>query len=62
MIEAFEENGLGGKVKKIIGEAPFSQIFADELGADAYGHGAIDEVEKIRKSCPNEGTLSFFLT
>ncbi|MFH1935757.1 MAG: hypothetical protein ABIN18_29835 [Pseudomonadota bacterium] len=34
-------------MKKIIGETPFSQTFADELGADAYGHGAIDEVEKL---------------
>ena len=47
MTEALDENGLGGKVKKIIGETPFSQTFADELDADAYGHGAIDEVEKL---------------
>jgi 5-methyltetrahydrofolate--homocysteine methyltransferase len=40
--------GLEGKFRTIIGGAPINQSFADEVGADAYGHDAIDAVEKIR--------------
>jgi len=39
----------GGKFKTIIGGAPLNQSFADEVGADDYGHDAIDAVEKIKK-------------
>lgn len=48
-IQAIEEAGLSKKVKTIIGGAAVSQSFADEVGADAYGHDAIDAVEKIKK-------------
>jgi 5-methyltetrahydrofolate--homocysteine methyltransferase len=41
--------GLEGRFKTIIGGAPINQSFADQAGADAYGHDAIDAVEKIRK-------------
>jgi 5-methyltetrahydrofolate--homocysteine methyltransferase len=40
---------LKNKFKTIIGGAPINQSFADQVGADAYGHDAIDAVEKIRK-------------
>lgn len=48
VIQALQEDGLRGKVKVIIGGAPVSQSFADQVGADAYGHDATDAVEKIR--------------
>lgn len=48
VIQALQEEGLRGKVKVIIGGAPVSQSFADQVGADAYGHDAADAVEKIR--------------
>ncbi len=48
VIQALHEEGLRGKVKVIIGGAPVSQSFADQVGADAYGHDATDAVEKIR--------------
>lgn len=48
VIQALQEEGLRGKVKVIIGGAPVSQSFADQVGADAYGHDATDAVEKIR--------------
>ena len=48
VIHELNEAGLEGKFRTIIGGAPINQSFADEVGADAYGHDAIDAVEKIR--------------
>jgi len=39
-IEALEEAGIRGKVKVIIGGAPVTQRYADEIGADGYGRDA----------------------
>ena len=40
-IEAFEEAGLRDMVKIMLGGAPLTQEFADDMGADAYGGNAI---------------------
>ena len=40
-IEAFEEVGLRDTVKIMLGGAPLTQEFADDMGADAYGGNAI---------------------
>jgi 5-methyltetrahydrofolate--homocysteine methyltransferase len=48
VIHALKEAGLERKFRTVIGGAPINQSFADEVGADAYGHDAIDAVEKIR--------------
>ena len=40
-IEAFEEAGLRDVVKIMLGGAPLTQEFADDMGADAYGGNAI---------------------
>ena len=39
-IEAFEKAGLRDQVKIIIGGAPVTQRYADEIGADGYGRDA----------------------
>jgi 5-methyltetrahydrofolate--homocysteine methyltransferase len=39
-IDALTEAGLRGKVKVIIGGAPVTQAFADQIGADGYAEGA----------------------
>jgi 5-methyltetrahydrofolate--homocysteine methyltransferase len=39
-IQAFTEAGLRDSVKMIVGGAPVSQRFADEIGADGYGENA----------------------
>lgn len=39
-IEAFEEAGLRDQVKIIVGGAPLTQRYADEIGADGYGRDA----------------------
>ena len=40
-IEAFEEEGLREQVKIMIGGAPVTQEFAEDMGADGYGENAI---------------------
>ncbi|MCX5907129.1 MAG: cobalamin-dependent protein [Deltaproteobacteria bacterium] len=42
-----KEKGLREKVKVIVGGAPVSQAWADEIGADAYGADAVDGKKKI---------------
>ena len=48
-IQAFEEAGLRGQVKSMVGGAPVTQEFADEMGADGYGKDAIACVEKAKE-------------
>ena len=48
IIDTTVEAGLREKVKIIIGGAPINETFANEVGADAYGHDAIDAVDKIK--------------
>ncbi len=42
-----KEKGLREQVKVIVGGAPVSQGWADEIGADAYGADAVDGKHKI---------------
>lgn len=49
IITEMKESGIKDKFKTIIGGAPINQSFADDVGADAYGHDAIDAVEKIKR-------------
>ena len=48
-IEAFEEAGLREEVKILVGGAPVTKNFADEMGADAYGENAVDAVDKAKE-------------
>jgi 5-methyltetrahydrofolate--homocysteine methyltransferase len=48
VVHELKEAGLEGKFRTIIGGAPINQSFADDVGVDAYGHDAIDAVEKIK--------------
>lgn len=45
-IKALDDAGLRDRIKVIIGGAPVTQEFADEIGADAYGRDAWDAVLK----------------
>lgn len=51
-IRAIEEAGLRDRVKVMVGGAPVTQAFADEVGADAYtvdaGAAAVRAVELVR--------------
>lgn len=39
-IQALKEAGIRDQVKIMVGGAPVTQVFADEIGADAYGSNA----------------------
>jgi corrinoid protein of di/trimethylamine methyltransferase len=49
VIEALRNAGLRDRVKVIIGGAPVTQRFADQIGADAYGENASVAVQLARK-------------
>lgn len=46
-IQLLKERGLREKVKVVVGGAPVSQAWADEIGADGYGADAVDGKKKI---------------
>ncbi len=48
-IEALEEEGLRDKVKVLVGGAPVSQDFADEIGADGYAPDAASATDLCAK-------------
>ena len=49
VIVALEESGLRQDVKVIVGGAPITQGFADEIGADGYGSNASEAVFRIKE-------------
>lgn len=48
-LDAIAAAGLRSKVKVLIGGAPVSQKFADEIGADAYARDAVLAVDTVKK-------------
>jgi len=48
-IQAFEEAGIREEVKVMVGGAPVTQEFADDMGSDGYGKDAIECVEKAKE-------------
>ncbi len=49
-IEAFQQAGLRDRVKILIGGAPISQKYADEIGADGYSENAPGAVHLARRA------------
>ena len=45
VIQGLEKGGLRKNVKVMIGGAPVNQRFAQEIGADGYGHDAAVAVD-----------------
>jgi corrinoid protein of di/trimethylamine methyltransferase len=56
VIETLKETGLRQKVKVIIGGAPITQHWADEIGADGYGQDAVSAVN-VAKKLMSQNTL-----
>ena len=54
-IEAFEEAGLRSLVRIMVGGAPLSQEFADDMGADGYGKDAMACVDMAREFVGTSG-------
>jgi 5-methyltetrahydrofolate--homocysteine methyltransferase len=48
-IEALNEEGLRDRVKVIIGGAPVTQRYADEIGADGYGRDAAAAAKLVKQ-------------
>lgn len=48
-IEALEEAGVKDKVKTLIGGAPVTQNYADEIGADGYARDAASAADKAKE-------------
>jgi 5-methyltetrahydrofolate--homocysteine methyltransferase len=49
-IEALRTAGIRDRIKVLIGGAPITHRFADEIGADGYGATAVDAVSLARKA------------
>ncbi len=49
VVEALEDAGLRPKVKVIVGGAPVTQSWADEIGADGYSEDAIGAVALAKR-------------
>jgi len=49
VVELVDEKGLRGKVKVIIGGAPVTEAYADEIGADGYAPDASRAVSLVKQ-------------
>jgi 5-methyltetrahydrofolate--homocysteine methyltransferase len=49
VVEAVKSAGLGGKIKVMIGGAPVTQAFADEIGANGYAPDAASAADLAKK-------------
>ena len=49
VIDALEKEGIRNKVKVIVGGAPLTQEYADEIGADGYAPDAASAVDKVKE-------------
>jgi 5-methyltetrahydrofolate--homocysteine methyltransferase len=47
VIDLAKDQGLYGRVRIIVGGAPVSREFAEEIGADAYGFDGANAVETV---------------
>lgn len=50
-IEALKQAGVRDKVKVLIGGAPITQRYAEEIGADGYSENAVGAVALAKKAC-----------
>ena len=48
VVDLIHERGHRGNLRVIVGGAPLSQAFADEIGADGYSYDAAGAVELVK--------------
>ncbi len=58
VIQALEKEGLRPKVKVIVGGAPVTQHWANEIGADGYAKDAVSSVLLVRRLMSQKGALA----
>ncbi len=49
VVELLREEGLGDSVKTVVGGAPVSQDYADQIGADGYGYDATNAAVQVKR-------------
>ena len=49
VVDLIKGKGLEGRVKVIVGGAPLSRAFADDIGADGYGYDAASAVSLVKQ-------------
>ncbi len=49
VVELLKQEGLGDRIKTIVGGAPVSEEFAKQIGADAYGYDSTNSVETVKE-------------
>jgi len=49
VVDSVKSSGLNGKIKVMIGGAPVTQAFADEIGADGYAPDAASAADVAKK-------------
>jgi len=49
VVELLKQEELDGKIKTIVGGAPVSEDFAQDIGADAYGFDAANAVDRVKQ-------------
>ena len=47
VVELLKAKGLSGKIRTVIGGAPVSQEYADEIAADAYAFDGVSAVDRV---------------
>jgi 5-methyltetrahydrofolate--homocysteine methyltransferase len=48
VVDMVKEKGLSGRVKVVIGGAPVTREFADQIGADAYAFDGVSAVDRVK--------------
>lgn len=48
VVDLVKEKGLNGKVKVVIGGAPVTREFAEQIGADAYAFDGVSAVDRVK--------------
>ena len=56
-IQLFEDEGLRDQIKIMVGGAPVTQEFAEDMGADGYGENAIECVDMAKELIGVEGVV-----
>jgi len=56
-IQAIEDEGLREQVKIMLGGAPVTQEFAEDMGADGYGENAIACVDLAKELVSADGAV-----
>jgi 5-methyltetrahydrofolate--homocysteine methyltransferase len=49
VVELVKERDLSGKIKVIVGGAPLTDDYAQQIGADAYGFDGMNAVDKVKE-------------